>query len=270
MTPGVSARMLESAAERVFPMWRNRFTALASFLASFLAVLAVSAILAQPAVAEDPPAAVVDALGKIVPGIPPDRIEPSALPGLYEVSYGPSVVYVSADGRFLLQGDLVEIDSRKNYTRERQRAHRRERMSSVREGETIDFGPADAKYTVDVFTDIDCPYCVRLHKQMSEYNRLGVRIRYLAFPRAGVGSSSYDKYVSAWCAQDQQAAMSDAKNGTRLPPKECDNPVQAQFALGQSVGVRGTPSLILENGELVPGYVPPSELIKMLEGEESG
>ena len=251
-------------------MWRNNLTALASFVAHFLAIVAVSGVLVPAAIAEDPPAPVVEALDKIVPGIPADRIEPSALPGLYEVSYGPTVVYISADGRFLLQGDLVEIDSRKNFTRERQREHRRERMAAVKEGETIDFGPRDAKYTVDVFTDIDCPYCVRLHQQMAEYNRLGVRIRYLAFPRAGIGSASYDKYVSAWCADDQQAALSDAKNGSRLPPKECDNPVEAQFALGQSVGVRGTPSLILENGELVPGYVPPSELIKMLEGSESG
>jgi len=235
-----------------------------------LAALAVAGVLSQPAVADDPPAPVLEALGKIVPGIQPDRVELSALPGLYEVSYGPTVVYISADGRFLLQGDLVEIESRTNYTRERQRAHRRELMSNVDEGDTIVFGPSDAKYTVDVFTDIDCPYCVRLHRQMSEYNRLGVRIRYLAFPRAGIGSPSYDKYVSAWCAEDPQAAISDAKNGAQIAPKQCDNPVEDQFALGRSVGVRGTPSLILDNGELVPGYVPPSELIKMLEGEDAG
>ena len=237
---------------------------------TILAVAAIVGVLARPALAEEPPAAVIDALEKIVPGIPPDRVELSALSGLYEVSYGPTVVYVSADGRFLLQGDLVEIESRTNYTRERQRAHRRERMASVDEADTIVFGPPDAKYTVDVFTDIDCPYCVRLHQQMSEYNRLGVRIRYLAFPRAGIGSPSYDKYVAAWCSEDQQAALSDAKNGVRLPSKQCDNPVEKQFALGRAVGVRGTPSLILENGELVPGFVPPSELIEMLEGDGAG
>ena len=186
------------------------------------------------------------------------------------MSYGPTVVYISADGKFLLQGDLVEIDSRKNHTRERQREHRRERMASVSEDDMIVFGPEDAKYTVDVFTDIDCPYCVRLHSQMADYNRLGVRIRYLAFPRAGIPSPSYDKYVSAWCAEDKQMAMNKAKGGARMPNRTCDNPVEEQFALGRAVGVRGTPSLIFDNGTLVPGYVSPPELLKMLERESSG
>ena len=237
---------------------------------STMAALTLASALWQPAAADDPPATVLAALAKIVPGIDPDHIEASALPGLYEVSYGPTVVYVSADGRFLIQGDLIEIVSRTNYTRERQRQHRRERMASVREKDTIAFGPKDAKYTVDVFTDIDCPYCVRLHRQMAEYNRMGVRIRYLAFPRAGINSPSYDKYVSAWCANDRQTAMSDAKNGKRVPKKSCDNPVEEQFALGRSVGVRGTPSLILENGEIIPGYVSPPELLEMLEENRSG
>lgn len=243
-------------------MWRT--------IVSMTTVLALAGVLGQPAAAEDPPATVLAALAKLVPGIPPDHIEVSALPGLYEVSYGPTVVYVSADGRFLIQGDLVEIESRTNYTRERQREHRRQRMASVREADTIDFGPEDARYTVDVFTDIDCPYCVRLHSQMADYNRLGIRIRYLAFPRAGIPSSSYDKYVSAWCADDRQSAMSDAKSGRPIPNKTCDNPVEKQFALGRSVGVRGTPSLILENGDMIPGYVPPHELLKRLEEDRSG
>jgi thiol:disulfide interchange protein DsbC len=128
-------------------------------------------------------------------------------------------------------------------------------MASVNGRDMVVFGPEDAKYTVDVFTDIDCPYCVRLHNQMAEYNRLGIRIRYLAFPRAGISSSSYDKWVSVWCSDDRQTAMGDAKNGKRIPAKKCDSPVKQQFALGRAVGVRGTPSLILENGHMIPGYV---------------
>lgn len=235
-----------------------------------MAVVAVMSSVWQSAVAEDPPATVVAALNKMVPGIRPDSIEASALPGLYEVSYGPTVVYVSSDGRFLIQGDLVEIESRTNHTRERKRGHRRDQMAHVSEDDMIVYGPEDSKYTIDVFTDIDCPYCVRLHKQMAEYNRLGMRIRYLAFPRAGVPSRSYDKAVSVWCADDKQSAMTAAKTAGRISKKECDNPVEKQFALGHAVGVRGTPSLILESGELVPGYVPPSELLKMLEGSRSG
>lgn len=235
-----------------------------------MAALAVMSILCQPAIAEDPPAAVVAALNKIVPGIPPDSIELSALPGLYEVSFGPSVVYVSADGRYLIQGDLVNVDSGKNYTRARRRGQRRDHMAKVNPDDMVAFGPENAKYTVDVFTDIDCPYCVRLHNQMADYNRLGIRIRYLAFPRAGIPSKSYDKWVSVWCSDDQQVAMSKAKNGMRIPEQKCDNPVEKQFALGRAVGVRGTPSLIFEDGQIVPGYVPPAELLQMLKENEAG
>ena len=235
-----------------------------------MATVAVLSILWKPAIADEAPAGVLAALEKVVPGIPPDKIEPSALPGLYEVSYGPTVVYVSTDGRFLIKGDLVNVESGKNYTRERRRELRRERMDGVKAKDMVVFGPDDAKYTVDVFTDIDCPYCVRLHKHMAEYNRLGIRIRYLAFPRAGVPSRSYDKWVSVWCSNDRQDAMTRVKSGMQIPEKTCDNPVEKQFALGRSVGVRGTPSLILENGELVPGYVPPSELLEMLKENEAG
>ena len=235
-----------------------------------MAAVAVLSILWKPAIADEAPPGVLAALEKVVPGIPPDKIEPSALPGLYEVSYGPTVVYVSTDGRFLIKGDLVNVQSGKNYTRERRRELRRERMDGVKAEDMVVFGPDDAKYTVDVFTDIDCPYCVRLHKHMAEYNRLGIRIRYLAFPRAGVPSRSYDKWVSVWCSDNRQDAMTRAKGGMQIPEKTCDNPVEKQFALGRSVGVRGTPSLILENGELVPGYVPPSELLEMLKENEAG
>jgi thiol:disulfide interchange protein DsbC len=235
-----------------------------------MAVLAVTSILWQPAMADDPPPALMAALEKIVPGIPPDRIELSAFPGLYQVAYGPSVVYVSADGRFLLQGDLVNLQSGKNYTRERRREQRRESMAKAKSEDMVAFGPEDAKYTVDVFTDIDCPYCVRLHNHMADYNRLGIRIRYLAFPRAGIPSPSYDKWVSVWCSEDQQVAMSKAKNGMRIPELNCENPVEQHFALGRAVGVRGTPSRIFEDGQLVPGYVPPEELLEMLEENEAG
>ena len=243
---------------------------MARIYALAMATAAVTIILWQPVIAEDPPAKVVAALSKIIPGVAPDRIRMSALPGLYEVSFGPTVIYVSADGRYLIQGDLVELESGKNHTRDRKREHRRERMARTTDDQKIVFGPKDAKYTIDVFTDIDCPYCVRMHSQMAEYNRLGIRIRYLAFPRAGIPSRSYDKAVSVWCSDDKQTAMSRAKGGMRVPEKKCDNPVEQQFALGSAVGVRGTPSLVLENGQLVPGYVQPLELLELLEENAAG
>ena len=237
---------------------------------SAMAALAVLSVFWQPAIAQDPPGAVVAALDKVIPDVVPDSIEPSAIPGLYEVSYGTTVIYVSEDGRHLIRGDMVDIGSGNNDTRERRRERRRGSLASVDVDDMVVFGPTDAKYTVDVFTDIDCPYCVRLHNQMAEYNRLGIRIRYLAFPRAGPASLSFDKWVAVWCAEDPQTAMGDAKNGRRLPARKCDNPVGEQFALGRAVGVRGTPSLIFENGRLIPGYVPPRELLEMLEENDAG
>jgi thiol:disulfide interchange protein DsbC len=231
----------------------------------YVFLMAALAVLWQPAIAEDPPAGLLEALEKIVPGVAPDTITAAPVAGLYEVSYGPTVIYVTADGRYLIQGDLVDMSTRRNLTRARQRDARREAMRKVKEEDMIVFGDKSATHTVTVFTDVDCPYCVRLHKQMAEYNRLGIRIRYLAFPRAGIPSGSYTKTVSVWCADDPHQAIGDAKFGRPVEPKSCDNPVREQFALGQTVGVRGTPSLILESGELVPGYVPPRQLLQMIQ-----
>jgi thiol:disulfide interchange protein DsbC len=232
--------------------------------------MATLAILWQPAIAEDPPAGLLEAISKIIPGVSPDRITPSPLPGIFEVSYGPTVIYVSADGRYLIQGDVVDIGTRKNLTRARRREARREVIRGLDEDDMIIFGANDAKHTITVFTDVDCPYCARLHQQMAEYNRLGMRIRYLAFPRAGIPSASYTKTVSVWCSEDPKQAIADAKFGKAVAPSKCENPVREQLSLGQSVGVRGTPSLILESGELVPGFVPPRQLLQMIEDGATG
>lgn len=225
----------------------------------------------QPAVAqEEPPAALLEAVARIIPGVAPDSVTPSPLPGLYEVSFGPTVIYVSEDGRYLIQGDLVDVGSRRNLTRVRRREARREAMRGLDEQDMIIFGAKDSKHTVTVFTDVDCPYCARLHQQMAEYNRLGIRVRYLAFPRAGIPSASYDKTVSVWCSDDRRKAIGDAKFGHTVAARKCDNPVREQLSLGQAMGVRGTPSIILESGEIVPGFVPPAQLLQMIENGRTG
>jgi thiol:disulfide interchange protein DsbC len=116
-----------------------------------------------------------------------------------------------------------------------------------------------------VFTDIDCGYCRKLHAQMEEYNANGIAINYMAFPRAGIGSRSYEKAVSVWCADDQQAAMTLAKAGSDPDPKQCDNPIAEQYQLGLSMGVSGTPNMMTQSGQLIPGYVPPEQLRERLE-----
>jgi thiol:disulfide interchange protein DsbC len=164
---------------------------------------------------------------------------------------------------------VVDLKKRENLTETKRKEARLTAINDLGEDSMIIFAPEAAKYSVTVFTDIECGYCRRLHQQMADYNRLGITIRYLAFPRAGVPSDTYDQMVSVWCADDPQQAMTAAKAGKRVEPKQCTNPVRKQYELGQAVGVRGTPTMILEDGEVLPGYVPPQQLVQMLESPKS-
>ena len=220
--------------------------------------------------AEDVPAAISARLEVLVPGRQPDHVAETTLPGMYEVRYGSLVVYLSDDGRYMLRGDLVDLETGRNVT-ETARSHARaEIVGALGESSMVVFAPETVKHTVTVFTDIDCGYCQRMHRQMADYNRLGITIRYTAFPRAGVGSNTHDRMVSVWCASDQQAAMTDAKAGRAVETARCDNPVSAHYEAGRAVGVRGTPSIVLESGEMIPGYVEPQELLDRLDGRASG
>ena len=128
----------------------------------------------------------------------------------------------------------------------------------------IVFAPEETKYTVTVFTDVDCLYCAKLHREMAALNDYGIKVRYLAFPRAGIHSETYNKMVSVWCADDTQKAMTQAKLNRRVEPKQCKNPVKDHYNMGQLVGVNGTPTMIFDNGELYPGYIPPETLLQAL------
>lgn len=199
-------------------------------------------------------------------GEKPDSVAPSAVPGLFEVVLGGQVLYVSEDGRFVVQGDILDLEVRANLTENRRGELRGQVINAVNEKDMVVFAPEGqpAKYTVTVFTDIDCGYCRKMHSQMAAYNKEGIKIRYLLFPREGLDSESFNKAVSVWCADNRQEAMTKAKRGEAIENKRCDNPVQAQYELGQKIGVRGTPSMILENGEMLPGYVPPTQLAELL------
>lgn len=209
------------------------------------------------------------ALEGIFPEMKPDRISHSPIPGLYELTYGPDVVYVTKDGRYLVQGNVFDVAERKNLTEPKRRQARIAAIDTLGEDSMIVFGPKQAKYQVTVFTDVECGYCRKLHQEMNELNGLGVKIRYLAFPRAGIGSETYNTMVSVWCADDPQKAMTDAKSGRAVAPKQCENPVRDHYTMGRSLGVNGTPTLVLENGEVVPGYVPAQRLVQMIEAERS-
>ncbi len=203
---------------------------------------------------------------KLVPGIAPDSIEASALKGIYEVAYGAEVFYVSEDGKYLLNGSLVDLSTGQDLTEGKRATGRLQLIKAMDESKMLIYSPKQVKHSITVFTDIDCPYCRRMHQEMAELNGLGIEVRYMLFPRAGVNSKSYKKAVAVWCAADQLQAMTDAKAGKHVAEKNCDNPIDEHMALVEKLGITGTPYSVLEDGRLIPGYVPAARLITALEG----
>jgi thiol:disulfide interchange protein DsbC len=206
-----------------------------------------------------------DSLRVMLPGLAPDEINDTPVDNLYEVVFGTKLVYITGDGRFLMQGKIIDLETRSEITEDRMSALKTDAMAAVSEENMIIYGPENPKHTVTIFTDIDCGYCRKMHAQMDQYEAQGIRVRYLFYPRAGVGSDSYTKAVSVWCADDRHGAMDMAKAGQSVPTKTCDNPVADHHALGQSFGIQGTPALVLENGEVIPGYVPADKLRRALD-----
>ena len=204
------------------------------------------------------------AINEVFPDVEIDRVKQSPIPGLYEVMLGTDMVYMSEDGRYILQGDLIDLGERVNLSERERAAARKKILESVPAAETVDFTPDTPEHTVYVFTDITCGYCRRFHQHMAELNSMGVAVRYLAFPRAGTGTDSFTDMESVWCAADPNNALTRAKQGEQVTPAQCDNPVQRQYELGQALGVRGTPAIYLEGGQALPGYVPPDTLLEAL------
>lgn len=205
------------------------------------------------------------AILSLVPGATIDSIADAVVPGFYEVQLQGQIVYVSTDGRFLLQGSIFDINAKSDVTEVSRAGMRRTALKGVGADKRIAYKPAQTKHTVTVFTDIDCGYCRRMHQQMPEYNKLGIAIEYLFFPRAGVGSESFDKAVSVWCAADRAKALTDAKAGSELDKKECANPIEEEYALGNRIGVNGTPAVIAADGTQLGGYLPPDQLLQRLD-----
>jgi thiol:disulfide interchange protein DsbC len=218
---------------------------------------------AAPATGAD--AAIRNALAKAVPGVDIDSVRPSPIPGFKEVAIGGQVVYVSADGKYLVQGSLIELATRDNLTDASEAVLRRAVLATVPASRKIVFSPAKPKYHLTVFTDIDCGYCRKMHNQMAEYNKAGISVEYLFFPRAGINSESYNKAVSVWCAPDRRKALTDAKNDRPVPKKTCANPITADFELGRKVGVDGTPAIYAPDGTQLGGYLPPAEMLAKLD-----
>ncbi len=213
--------------------------------------------------ANDAEQTIRQALHSMQPDLPIEKITASPMPDLYQVQLkGGRLLYASADGEFLLQGNLFQIQNGQatNLTEQVEQKAIATQINNIPMQEMVVFPAKDSKTHITVFTDTDCGYCQKLHSEVAELNKLGVEVRYLAFPRQGVGSHGYNTLTSIWCADDPLDAMNEAKARRDVPSKTCKNPIDKQYALGQSVGVQGTPTIILANGQMIPGYQPAKQL----------
>jgi thiol:disulfide interchange protein DsbC len=229
-------------------------------------VFAAVALPADQAVQKADPR--VELAGKI-PGTTPEELHASPIPGMYELVRGTDIAYVTADGKYAISGDLYDLAANDNLTEVRRRDVRMKLLATVPESDMLIFGPHDPKYTVTVFTDVDCAYCRKLHSQIAEYNRLGIRVRYMFFPRSGPNTESWTKAEQVWCSTNRNEALTRAKLGEDLKsPKACGNsPVGRDYALGKKFDIRGTPAIVMNNGEMLGGYLPPMELAQHLAGK---
>ncbi len=200
--------------------------------------------------------------------IDPENVDTSGIDGWYKIQQGAIVAYVSADGRYLMQGDMIDLDQNVNLTEQARNSARRELLESVEDAEVIAFTPAETRHSVTVFTDVDCGYCQRLHSQINDYLAKGIEVRYLLYPRNGPASDAWNVSQEVWCSADRQGALTAAKLDKPFESTACDaSIVQQHWRLGREIGLSGTPSIVLEDGTLISGYLPPDQLAMRLEPE---
>ena len=245
----------------------NLYKAALSLLFVFGSCFAVAQLKPVPV---DVSANITRAFQMVRPDWQLQSITVSELPGVYQVKIqnGPTL-YSSADGQLFIAGDLYQVTNKGfvNLTEQGRSGERSEALAQLPRKEMIIFSPeGKVKDYVTVFTDIDCGYCRKLHNEVPRMNELGIEVRYLAYPRAGIGSPSYNKIVTAWCDADKNKALTALKQGKKMTLNLCkDNPVAKQFILGQKLGVSGTPAIITSSGEMLPGYMPADKLAAALD-----
>ncbi len=193
-----------------------------------------------------------------------ENIHDAAIPGLFEVMIGSQIVYLSQDGRFLVEGDITDLTNQENLTEKRRVSARQIAIDSFGADKMIAFGGADPLHTITVFTDTDCTYCRKLHSEIDVINDLGIEVRYLLYPRYGPGSKTWHIANNVWCSDNRQEALTLAKLDEVLEPKQCDTPVSEIYKLGQGIGFRGTPAIVTADGDLIAGYMPPQALLDRL------
>ena len=246
------------------------------FIAGVLhAVTAAVLVLSPAAIAETTDALetgrkLAEKLQQLRPGIPIEAVVAIDIPGMYAIELsGGTTLYGTADGQHFFSGDLFAVqDDLVNLSQQRRDKKRQQLMAQQSLEDMIVF-PAvgEPRGYIQVFTDVDCGYCRKLHNEMAQINELGIEVRYLAYPRAGVDSDTHDKMVSAWCAKDRQSAITQLKAGASVPTKTCQNAISDHYGLGQQLGISGTPAIVLADGRLLPGYLPAERLAAAVLGE---
>ena len=211
----------------------------------------------------------VNAVKKFNPGRQVESVAAAPMPGFRQMVIGGQVVYVSDDGKYVFLagqgGGLFESSTQANLSELAMASERVRLINAIPKADRIVFAPANPKYMVTVFTDIECGYCRKLHSEIGELNKLGIGVEYLAFPRQGLGSQDYTDMISVWCAADRNAALTAAKAGSKVPPKDCKNTVAAQYVAGQRAGLTGTPMILTSDGQQIGGYLPPAMLKQRLD-----
>ena len=234
-------------------------------IAAVLIAVAMAAAAAYAAVPGADPADPRIALLKRLPaGVKLQDLQPSPIAGIYQFMQGADISYLTADGKFFIDGNIYDMNSRRNLTEQRRMAARAALIAAIPESQMLIFSPPSPRYTITVFTDVDCPYCRKLQGEMAQLNRLGVRVRYLFYPRSGPNTPSWRKAEAVWCSPNRGQALARATAGEDLAAARiCSpTPVAREYALGREIGVRGTPAIITQSGRYIDGYLPPRELVQ--------
>jgi len=251
----------------------------ARVFARLLASATLCCALATPAFAQDKqtrtgapakapiPAEVRARVVSKMDGARPEDVSGSPIPGVYEVTVGGMIVYVTADGKYLFSGNLYDLDTQQNLTAERRSTARARALAAASESDMIIFSPSNPKMTVTVFTDVDCQFCRRFHTQIADLNKAGVRVRYVLYPRTGPGTQSWKEAEAVWCSKDRRDARTRAKKGEEVKSKSCaaDDAIKAQWTLGEDLGVEGTPAIFTQTGDYIGGFLTPDQLVQTIQ-----
>lgn len=254
-------------------MWKKLMLALCvgGFALGAGAAETAAAPVVGPAVTPAAAQMVQKAISKLSANAQVDSIEQAAMPGFYQVIASGQMIYVSADGKYLMHGDLIDLGKRQNASDDAWSRFRKAELAKVPVSDRIVFAPPNPKYTITVFTDVNCGFCRALHEHIAAFNKEGIAVEYLAWPREGLTTTAgrptptYTEMVSVWCASDRKAAFTAAKGGHAPKPATCANPVKDEFNLGLKLGVTGTPMIIGPDGRTLGGYVTPEQLLQALQ-----